>query len=428
MPKNRLDDMIKIKVIKKDSFSNRLEKAERNSILEKLDKKPPLDLNKYKKVNKTSPKYLLWVVALFSVVFLFFGLSYLFSRADVSITPKIQDVKVDTTLSAVKDTNSSLPFDLVVISGEENTKVASSEQKEIEVKAKGTAILYNNFSKNSQLLSIDTRLEGSNGKLYKTDKKIVIPGIDKDGKPGKVEVGIYASSGGEEYNTKPIDFKIFGFKNTPKYSKIYGRAKGDIVGGLKGDFYTISASEKEKVVSSLRINLETKLLKKATEQIPAGFLLFKDAVFLNVSGEALDAVSKEKSVPVSLKGTLYGFLFEEKKLTKRIVGDILEKYDGAPVYLYNLKDLQFSLLNKESISFGEVKNISFTLKGDSKIVWEFDVDKFVIDLLGKSKKDFNLTLSKYANITSASSILKPFWRRSFPDAPKDIKIIVNYPK
>ena len=49
--------------------------------------------------------------------------------------------------------------------------------------------------------------------------------MTKDGKPGSVEVGIYGSSAGPEYNSIPIDFKIFGFKNTPKYAKIYARSK-----------------------------------------------------------------------------------------------------------------------------------------------------------------------------------------------------------
>ena len=133
-------------------------------------------------------------------------------------------------------------------------------------------------------------------------------------------------------------------------------------------------------------------------------------------------------MPVSLKGTLYGFLFDEKKLTKKIANSVIEKYDGSDVYISNIKDLSFALLNKDNTNLSDVKNINFTLKGKSKIVWSFEADKFVSELLGKDEKDFNGVLLKYPNVSSANLNLTPFWRTAFPKEAKDIKIIVNYPK
>ena len=75
-----------------------------------------------------------------------------------------------------------------------------------------------------------------------------------------------------------------------------------------------------------------------------------------------------------------------------------------------------------------MKNINFNLSGAIKIVWKLDVEKLINDLLGKSKKDFNQILLQYPYIDSAESELSPFWKMSFPDNTKDIKVIVNYPK
>src|SRR3989344_6062534 len=107
---------------------------------------------------------------------------------------------------------------VAIISGEESKVVQDTKTKDVIEKAKGTVLIYNNFSSVPQRLDIDTRLEGSNGKIYKTVKKIVVPGM-RSSAPGSVEVGIYAAAGGEEYNSGPLDFTIFGFKGTPKYSK-----------------------------------------------------------------------------------------------------------------------------------------------------------------------------------------------------------------
>ena len=175
--------------------------------------------------------------------------------------------------------------------------------------------------------------------------------MTKDGKPGSIEAGIYAAEIGEEYNSTPLDFKILGFQGTPKYSKFYGRSKGDITGGFKGKSSIISALDKTTAVSELKATLETKLLKKATDQIPSGFILFKDAIFLSIDDQNVSFIpDKENTTLVNIKGTLYGFLFDEKKLTTKIAQDIIDNYDGSGIYMPNIRDLTFSLSDKENIS------------------------------------------------------------------------------
>jgi len=292
----------------------------------------------------------------------------------------------------------------------------------------GTVIIYNAFSPSAQTLSIDTRLEGSNGKIYKTEAKAIVPGMDKKGTPGKVEVKIYASAPGADYNSPPLDFKIVGFKGTAKYEKFYGRSKGEIAGGFIGKMPDISPTDKNSLLTDLSNTLGAKLLQKASDQIPDGFVLFKDAVFLKADETNALFALNGNDFTVTLKGTLYGLLFDEGKLTKKIAEDNVEKYDKSDVFIPDIKDLAFSLVDKENVSFGDVQNINFNLSGPSKIVWKLDLDKFTADLLGKSKKDFNQILSQYPNIDSATLTLIPPWKMSIPDKSKDIKIIVNYPK
>ena len=413
MSRNLLQDMVRVKspVARRETQSNPYE-------------------TKQNKKGKES-KYRIYFVALISVVFLLFALSFLFSGAKIVITPKIREIPLNSeNLSAAKDPNiPGLSFDLVVISGEENKTIQGGEEKEVEISAKGVVLIYNSYSSSSQVLDINTRLEGSNGKIYKTDKKITVPGMTKDGKAGSVEVGIYGADTGEEYNSTPLDFKIFGFKNTPKYSKFYGRSKGEITGGFKGKSPIVSSLEKTSAVSELKAVLETKLLKKVTDQIPSGFILFKDAVFLDIDDKNINfSPDKDNKVLISIKGTLYGFLFDEKELTKKIAQDIIEKYDGNEVYVPNIRNLIFSLNDKENISSADVKNINFALSGTPKIIWKVDEVKFISDILGQKKINFNAILSQYPSIDSAQLTIRPFWKSSFPEKSDSIQIIVNYPK
>lgn len=380
---------------------------------------------------KKKPRNKLWFLALLSIVFLFFALSLFFAKATVTVSPKEQDLSLNQNLSANKDNNSSgLSFDLVVISGEESKAMKSTSTKNIENKAKGQVVIYNNYSTSTQTLVKNTTLEGSNGKSYKTASQVVVPGMTKNGAVGKVEVTVYASSPGEEYNSTPLDFKLPIFKGTAKYTKFYARSKGDITGGLLGKYYQISDKDKLNAVSELKSNLTEKLSQKIINQIPPGFILFKDAVFLNTNENEISSSSssiEDGMVNITLKGTLYGFLFNEKKITKKIAESAIEKYDGSDVHIPNIKDFTFSLADK-NISFADVKKIDFNLSGISKIVWDVDSSKLISSLLGKTKKEFPLILVSYTNLDSASFKIRPFWKMSFPEKSNNIVIVINNDK
>jgi len=423
--KNFIQDIKKIKksvVGKKDELIKITEIDTKFDSLYKKAKEESLEKN-------SNSKYGLWFVALIAMTFLFFAVSFLFSGAKITINPKIIDLTLNDNFVATKNSSTdSLPFDLVVFSGEDSKEVQGGEEKDTSESAKGVAIFYNSYNSSAQNFDINTRLEGSNGKIYKTKTKTTIPGMSTDGVPGSVEVEIYGSEGGEEYNSGIIDFTILGFKGGTKYSKIIARAKGDITGGFKGKIRQISEIEKINAINDLKISLRDKLFKKATDQIPGGYILFKDAIFVQTDNGNIENASTDGMVSIKLKGTFYGFLFDEKKLTKRIVQNNIEKYKDEDVFIPNLKDFIFSLDNKENISFNDVNEINFNLSGTSKIVWNINSEKLIGDVIGKNKKDFNQILLQYPGIDSAEVVVKPVWRKTFPDKLKDIKVIINYPQ
>ncbi len=423
MPKNIFQDMVKINQTRRKVNSEIEKKSEnqRAKIFENVRE------NNTEGNSVPKKKHTLWLVAVVTVIFFLFALSYLFSRAEVMIEPKTETAILNENLSANLDRNGAgLPFDLVVISGEETKTIPATSEKEVSENARGTVVIYNAFNSVPQKLAIDTRLEGSNGKIYKTEKALTVPGM-KDATPGSVEVKVYATEAGEAYNSKPLDFKIFGFKGSPKYEKFYARSKGEITDGFKGLSHVASAEDKINAISELKIALQAKLLQKATDQIPDGFVLFKDAVFLEMDdGGNINLLSSNTTLPITLKGTLYGVLFEEKRLAKKIAEKKIKTTDDEEVYISNAKNLSFLLIDPIILS-KDVKNISFNLSGSAKFVWKLDTEKLISELLGKKKKDFNLILAQYPNIISAKLSLSPVWSRSIPDKAKDVEVIVNYP-
>lgn len=419
----------------KNSFQDIVKpKNSNNKIL--INKKENIDLERFSNSRKIlddsyqeKPKHTLWFVAIIAVVFLIFSISILFSSASVTVNPKQKDFTLDSSFTANKEVSADgLNYDLVVLSGEENKSIPTTGEKDSLVKATGTITLFNSFSSKPQILAINSRLEGSNGKIYLVNNKVSVPGILKDGKPGFIEVGITATDAGEDYNNNQLDFKVLGFKGSDKYNKIFGLSKNAISGGFKGQVPIINEEDKTTALKDLQSSLQEKLLKKASDQIPEGFILYKDAVFLEVPSELSLPTIKDSQAIFSLKGTLYGFIFNEKNLTKSLVNNLIPQFDGSDVFIPNIKDMVFSLSTKDSSSFADTKSITFNLNGKPKIVWKVDTDKLTADLINVNKKDFNNVLSGYSNITSADLVLRPAWKSSFPDKTKNIKIIVNYPQ
>ena len=426
MSKQMLEDMVRVKHTK--------EEIKKEPKPKEIYKIPTIKNEVEYAYTPKKSRTLLWVIAFFSILVCFFAISFLFAKADILVTPKTKDLVLNENLSASKDSNSNgLFFNLIAIPGEESETVQASGEKDVSIKATGTVIIYNSFSSTPQNLSIDTKLEGSNGKIYKTQKKVVVPGMSKNGTPGQVEVGIYAAVAGQSYNSGPLDFTILGFKGTPKYSKFKIRSKTGtlIVGGFVGQAPVISDADKALALSKLKNTMQTELIKKAT--YPDGFILYKNAVFLNTDDSNLSSVyNQDNSATLTLKGTLYGIIFSEQELTQKIAEDNVDKYDGSDIYIPNIKNLNFSLSTQmglsDNVSFDNVQNINFNLSGPVEIVWKLDVDKFTSDLLGKSKKDFSQVLSQYSNIYSATLTITPVWKMSIPDKTKDVKVIVNYPQ
>ncbi len=370
----------------------------------------------------------LWFVALFAVLALFLAVSSNFSSAKVTITPKSIDFKIDELMSATRGSleGPELSFELVSMEGTENTTVVGSVQKDMKTEARGKVIIYNKHSASPQKLSIDTRLEGSNGKIYKTDREIVVPGMVGE-TPGSIEVGIHGFAPGEEYNSGALDFKIFGFRGTSKYDKFYARSVGDITGGMTGKFYVIPDEEKAKIASDLNSTLKGNLTKKVLEQVPADYILFKDSLVFKDGVSNVSSAQKEESASVSTSGSVFGFLFKESVLVKRLAKVAIPEYDGEEVFIPELKDFILTFGNKDSLSV-DTQNLNFKLAGSGQVVYRIDENKIASELLGREKDKFKQILAENKNIESAELVLRPVWRNKLPDKIKRIKIIVNYPK
>lgn len=365
----------------------------------------------------------IWYVAVFCVLFLIFSLSFFFSSADVTITPRVGSIDINKIVTANKSPldSKALSFEMVTLSGEDSITVSAVERKYVETKAKGTVRIFNNHSSAPQNLLIDTRLETPDGKIYKTEKAVSVPGQRMIGgqlTPGYVDVVVYADEAGDEYNKEAADFKILGFKGSPRYENFYARTLTEISGGFKGETFDISEEEREEKEKLLSDNLKADMLRRVRAELPPGFLLFDDSVVfqhgsIEVSGENL----------MTQEATIYAFIFKEENMTRELTRELVSDFDQNPVYIKNMDSIKVSLLSQNEINPSSVDSLSLSVSGKAEIVWKLSEADIRDSLIGIKERSFETALRDFRNIEKAELSIKPFWKNTLPTDKDKIKVI-----
>ncbi|QQR50140.1 hypothetical protein IPF86_03615 [Candidatus Nomurabacteria bacterium] len=379
---------------------------------------------------KLHPGAMLWTVAGLTVVILLFALSFLFSGATVTVKPKKVSLDLVSDFTANKDAvMPTLPFQLMAITADQTIDVPATSSTTESKKATGRVILYNAYSASPQNLLINTRLEAaSNNKIYFTDTAVVIPGQTvKNGQkiPGQIEIAVTATEPGPEYNTDLTDFTIVGFKGTSKYTGYYGRSKTEITGGTSGLVNTITPEAATAAYTDVSTKLEKTLADRIRNELPEGFVLFDDALFITLDSKVPPTQSSEPAIPVTASGSAQAFIFKKTDLYQTIAKSLVPNFDELPVTIPNLDSLSFTLTNKATMNPKSVTSVSFTLGGQTNIVWDVASEEIIDSLLDKKKRDFESIMSTYKNIDSALVVLRPFWQTTFPSKREAIHVLLS---
>ncbi len=363
------------------------------------------------------------VVFIFAVLVLFiFGM--FFHSASVKISLKHVDVPLDNTeFLASVDNPETIPFQVMSISEEQYVDLVPTGEKEVSIKASGTITIYNEYSSKSQILIKNTRFQSPDGKIYRIDKQVVVPGtITIAGKqtPGTVDALVSADASGPDYNTDSARMTIPGFKGTPRYTKFYAKTKTAISGGAKGVQKVVSDEDMRQARETLSSSLTQKLLERALAEHPKGTVLFPNAVFYTFSESTQNSGN---SVKFNIKGTIQSVLFDSFALGRKIAEDPrgVEKIDDE-VEIQNIKDLTFAWKKPTSSAPDPTETISFLLSGNARAVWAFDAETLKAKLAGQKKTEFNELLKTFSGVSRGTPVISPFWKNFFPENPDKIYI------
>jgi len=370
-------------------------------------------------------KYLYFGIgALLLLLILSFIFSMFFGGATVTVYPKQETLTISGDFSAVREkpSKNELGYDLMTLEALLTKVVAATGREEVEVRASGTIIIYNDYNTSPQKLIRNTRFESPEGNIYRIDKSVVVPG-QSDGKPGNIEVTVYADEPGEPYNIGRTDFTIPGFKGAPQFASFYAKSSSDMTGGFSGERLIVDDSTLETERAALREALRTDLLAQVETQIPEGFVSFDSSIFIDFVSETPE--EKGDEVEIREKAVLYNVLFGEKALAKYLARNTLGSFDEDSVNFLSTEGLTLSPITPEDgtkLRPWADETFPFKMSGTTDIVWIFDEGGLKEDLSGRNRQAIHTVMAGYPSIDHAEAIVRPFWKGSFPVDAEEIKI------
>lgn len=361
----------------------------------------------------------LWLAlgSILGVIALAFGVSTVFHGATLTLVPRTLATPISIELSAKKTAGvGELPFQVITVKQSASETVKANGEKQVDKKASGTIIIYNNYSTASQRLIKNTRFSTPEGLIYRISDSVTVPG-KKGTVPGSVEAVVTADASGESYNVGLKDFTIPGFKGDPRYTAFYARSKTPLSGGFSGIQKVIADADRAKAKTSIQSKLTADLMKLAPGQVANDQILFDKAVRIDFT--QLPEEANGDSVILKEEGTLSLIVFNKEALSSSIANEQIGEYRGEPILVTNLDKLLFTPKGDFRPS---VDSVSFTLSGNATFEWLYDELILKQGLAGKPRAEIPAVLSKYPMIEKADISIRPFWLRKFPTSLDRITI------
>src|SRR5579872_2158241 len=211
---------------------------------------------------KKGKRWGLWSLVIIFVLALGFGISSIFTSAEVSVLAKSQSVPVQNTFSApINPPAGVFGYQIVSVSTSTQREVTAGAQTQVDKKATGTIVIYNS-SGTVQNLRATTRFATPDGLIFRIDNAVSVPKATTSGGqtvPGSVTTTVTADQSGDKYNIGLSDFTVPGLAGTSQATAVYGRSKTAMSGGFSGMMSSVDQATLTQAKSDLDSALKGEL-------------------------------------------------------------------------------------------------------------------------------------------------------------------------
>ncbi len=376
---------------------------------------------------KRSYRAVLWVLAAVGVLAVVALLMVALRGTSVSVIPRSQTVVFDETSRFIAypysaGSASTLTYTTQTITLEESEPVKSTGTTRAEERASGTITVFNDSTTAPYRLVKNTRFESADGKIFRAQSDIVIPG--KSGTtPGQVQVSVLAEEVGEQYNIAPGRLTVPGLAGGSDFTKIYAETAVAFTGGFVGERPSVSEADLAGAQAAIRGRLEQKIREAVGALNSADVMTFPEIA--SVTFESLPTKPENDGARVSEKATVVAPVIAAPELAKAVARTVAADADAATIRIVGMKD--FGGLPAMASSTPGVDPVQFTLTGQAMIIWDVNASELAQALAGRDQSAFQPIVTGFPGIQSATARIEPFWSDSFPSDATAIKVKVADP-
>ena len=345
-------------------------------------------------------------------------------KANIKLSLKEAPIKVTIPVAISKNisspdlANGIIPGQYFLLS-KSGSKIieTSNESGNSPLKTGGFIFIYNAYSTAPQKLVVQTRFETKNGKIFRIQNPVIVPGAKMSGTqliPSSIKVEVISDAAGEEYQIGPSYFTIPGFKGSSKYAGFYAESTEPMT--LVQNSSTLSSQEIEKTKKNLEDALVNELKNDTLNT-------FKDSNLKLIDGASTVKIDEFKvnSQIVSMKITWQAIFFKEKNFRALVDYSVSNKYPDLKNFDFE-DDITYPQATKSDFKKGE---IFFTFELDKTNAFAVDLAGLKKELAGLDENGIRSIISNKNFINNATISLWPFWVKQAPGNPDKINITLD---
>ena len=358
--------------------------------------------------------------------FIIFGVwvlaSLWFARMEARVTSRTTTIALNAVSALTQDPreeNKLFMRTLSVNDVRDGIFPGSFAVSSVERHARGNVVIFNKSSQAPQVLIATTRLEMSDGKIYRIPQTITVPGYTRENGemvPGSREVEVVADKPGAEYNIGLTDFVITGFKGSAKFETVFARSKTEMSGGFRGAEQTVRAEDLNRALIALRAEGEANAQGLVQAKVPEDMFLLKDSIeYIVIDQEVKPVADRNDTFQLVLRAEARGAIVARDEFVK------LFERSSLP-FLFRVANLEDLNITLEQYHY-EGDPGSVRVSGDAILESLINTDAiqaFIAERRVSSSRD---VLGQFAELESVTIRFRPFWFKRVPSDSARIDII-----
>lgn len=363
--------------------------------------------------------------------------TFVFPTYAVTLRPALRSVPVEAAIGA--DTERSRPdpalrrIPALLISANERMsgEYEATGKKFVSEKAQGTVLIFNAYSSSPQTLVASTRLQAPSGAIYRLRDTVLVPGAKvEEGKivPTSHAAVAVADEPGDAANIGPAEFRIPGFRGSPKYQGFYAKAVEGLSGGFAGEAQVVAAGDLAKSSEDLTRRIVAKLRDELKAKSPPqdDFLVPDGArEVLIVSIESPKAGERHQSFPVTVSARGRLIAVRRSHLAEVLAG--LSAPPPQPGLAIRFPSTQTELVIRDARFGPRGDELTFTAGGRLRYYEEPDIGELAKTLRSSTPDKFEAYLKSRPEIESFRVRRFPAWLWFIPARPGGLRVTVEPP-